>query len=102
MGQTASSMAKKISMERSAKMREKIVIISLVSIICVLWTIKQELSSSLYIQSDKLINIQNQAASIQSENNNLELELLNKESYHNIFVQAQRQGYVPANYLYMK
>lgn len=89
-------MAKKINTERKAMKREKIAIISLVSIICVLWLIKQELLSSLYIQSDKLINIQNQTASIKIKNNILLLQLLSKESYQYISTQAQHQGYIPA------
>lgn len=82
--------------------REKIVIILLVSLVCVLWIIQQEMMSSLYILKVGNSNTEKQLDSIKKNNQSLKLELLNKSSYRYIWKEAIQEGYQPAQFVYLR
>lgn len=80
--------------------REVVVVAVLIGIIIVEYFVKSTLEISLYTNSIQLSNMEEQTALIQRENNILRAELLSKTSYHYIYDEAKKRGFVPAVYYY--
>lgn len=82
--------------------KEKIVIIILIILCVMLWFIKSYFSTQLYINSIKDVNLDKKVVLLRSQNMELKNELLYLKSYIYITQQAQKQGFVPAQFVYLQ
>lgn len=96
-------MARKKTMEKITTItREKIVIVTLLSVCAILWIILQYLTSSLYIKSTRLSNIEKQTVEYKHENDPLKQRYLYLTSYNYIYQQAIKMGFQNAQIIYLK
>lgn len=81
--------------------REKIILSILIGIVLMLWSIQQYLANQLYYETPEYVKNQEMSNKYEQSNNELRLNVLTLTSFTWITQQAQKQGYVPATFIYL-
>jgi cell division protein FtsL len=82
--------------------RHYFIIYLFITIIIILWFIKTEQQSALYINEAKIVSLGKQIEHIKNTNGELRNQLLGLRSLTTIEQQAKKQGYKQASYIYFR